>query len=116
MHLAKHTQKRLEATFESKINQCKEDRGQGRHDKDHDRGQHHLAAGWPNDFGNFGAHLLDELKGIRGGHWLSFHYSSFVADRRARAQFQALPTGLTQNCSTNTLTTKGSFRPNRHDQ
>ena len=54
------------------INQRKEKRHNSGHDQHHDRGQRHLAARRPDNFADFGTHLLEKLYWVGSGHNLSF--------------------------------------------
>ena len=66
--LAERTQDLVQATADQNIHNRKEHGCEGRKDKDHHSGQHHFAARGPDNFGNFGAHLLKKLKRIGDGH------------------------------------------------
>src|SRR6056297_152816 len=65
---AEYRQQALQPAANTKIDQRKEDRRQGRHDEHHDRGQQNLAAGGPDHFRHFCADLLNELKRICACH------------------------------------------------
>ena len=88
--LAKGSEYTAQTTTYAKIDKRKEYRCQRRHDENHNRSQHHLAPGRPNDLGHLRADLLHELKRIGHGP------TAFLEDRLParcngpQAHFQAL--------------------------
>ncbi len=68
--LAKHTKDRLQSKTDHNVNKAKEHRSKCRHRKNHDCCQQHFTACRPNDLGDFGTNLLNELHWICCCHWL----------------------------------------------
>lgn len=86
--LAKHGEDRLKAHADQDINHREKRGKQGRHDEHHNRGQQHFATGRPNNLGDFGAGLLDELKRVRAGHGFSSLVRSGGDIRRTGDEFK----------------------------
>ena len=57
----------LQSATDEDINNRKEHRCQRGKDEHHNRGEHDLATGGPDDLGDFGTHLLDELRAVVSG-------------------------------------------------
>lgn len=72
LSLAEHAKQGLQRRADAPIDEEKENGRQDCHHENHDRGQHHLSSGRPNDFGHLGADLLNELDRICAGHDLLF--------------------------------------------
>ena len=87
--LTEHTQKSLKRCSDTPIDEEKENRRKHGKNKDHDRGEQHFATGWPNNLGNLGADLLNELDQGCAGHAVSFAISA--RDTGSRGLVQPTP-------------------------